>query len=118
MNLDVFYLLYNSALFKLLVMSEQGLVLFSSGSKFPVFSMSYNPAENAVLLCTVSTHTHTRTHSITPMICVYARTHAFLRNHFACISVSYLFCPPEGDQPGEQHLRPVLHSQGERLPEP
>lgn len=25
-----------------------------SGSKFPVFSMSYNPAENAVLLCTVS----------------------------------------------------------------
>lgn len=26
-----------------------------SGSKFPVFSMSYNPAENAVLLCTVST---------------------------------------------------------------
>lgn len=27
---------------------------FFSGSKFPVFSMSYNPAENAVLLCTVS----------------------------------------------------------------
>lgn len=25
-----------------------------SGSKFPVFNMSYNPAENAVLLCTVS----------------------------------------------------------------
>lgn len=25
----------------------------SSGSKFPVFNMSYNPAENAVLLCTV-----------------------------------------------------------------
>lgn len=24
-----------------------------SGSKFPVFNMSYNPAENAVLLCTV-----------------------------------------------------------------
>uniref|UniRef100_A0A674H8F8 Coatomer subunit alpha n=1 Tax=Taeniopygia guttata TaxID=59729 RepID=A0A674H8F8_TAEGU len=26
-----------------------------SGSKFPVFSMSYNPAENAVLLCTPAT---------------------------------------------------------------
>lgn len=31
-----------------------GLFSPPSGSKFPVFSMSYNPAENAVLLCTVS----------------------------------------------------------------
>lgn len=30
------------------------LCLLCSGSKFPVFNMSYNPAENAVLLCTVS----------------------------------------------------------------
>lgn len=46
-----------------------------SGSKFPVFSMSYNPAENAVLLCTVSLYTrsayliilntHSHTHSRT-----------------------------------------------------
>lgn len=28
-------------------------VYIPSGSKFPVFNMSYNPAENAVLLCTV-----------------------------------------------------------------
>ena len=29
-------------------------VFYYRGSRSPVFSMSYNPAENAVLLCTVS----------------------------------------------------------------
>uniref|UniRef100_A0A8C6WJ02 Coatomer protein complex, subunit alpha n=1 Tax=Neogobius melanostomus TaxID=47308 RepID=A0A8C6WJ02_9GOBI len=35
---------------------DTAVMQLRSGSKFPVFSMSYNPAENAVLLCTVSRH--------------------------------------------------------------
>ena len=49
-------------------------ILSSSGSKFPVFSMSYNPAENAVLLCTVSTHTRVRTPFESPF-CLDLRFH-------------------------------------------
>ncbi|KAJ0011557.1 hypothetical protein NQD34_012532, partial [Periophthalmus magnuspinnatus] len=37
---------------------------FSSGSKFPVFSMSYNPAENAVLLCTRATNLENSTYDL------------------------------------------------------
>ncbi|XP_059357563.1 coatomer subunit alpha [Carassius carassius] len=35
-----------------------------SGSKFPVFSMSYNPAENAVLLCTRATNLENSTYDL------------------------------------------------------
>lgn len=35
-----------------------------SGSKFPVFSMSYNPAENAVLLCTRASNLENSTYDL------------------------------------------------------
>ncbi|XP_011813055.1 PREDICTED: coatomer subunit alpha [Colobus angolensis palliatus] len=39
-------------------------IYISSGSKFPVFNMSYNPAENAVLLCTRASNLENSTYDL------------------------------------------------------
>ncbi|KAJ8268561.1 hypothetical protein COCON_G00137330 [Conger conger] len=43
---------------------DTAVMQLRSGSKFPVFSMSYNPAENAVLLCTRATNLENSTYDL------------------------------------------------------
>ncbi|TRY81974.1 hypothetical protein DNTS_030981 [Danionella cerebrum] len=43
---------------------DTAIMQLRSGSKFPVFSMSYNPAENAVLLCTRATNLENSTYDL------------------------------------------------------
>uniref|UniRef100_A0A8C4XDQ3 Coatomer subunit alpha n=1 Tax=Erpetoichthys calabaricus TaxID=27687 RepID=A0A8C4XDQ3_ERPCA len=43
---------------------DTAVMQLRSGSKFPVFSMSYNPAENSVLLCTRATNLENSTYDL------------------------------------------------------